>query len=132
MALFADPEQKKREQLIIALFIIGVAVQFYFYHSGVIGRVYQENIGEKEGMIILGGLAKYLHLFGGIAAAYLVSFLMYMLRFGTLITVILDFALQAAAYYFLIWIIGAFIVISSLLLIGVICIAVFVFFFESW
>ena len=38
MALFADPEQKKREQLIIALFIIGVAVQFYFYHSGVIGR----------------------------------------------------------------------------------------------
>ena len=83
-------------------------------------------------MIILGGLAKYLHLFGGIAATYLVSFLMYMLRFGTLITVILDFALQAAAYYFLIWIIGAFIVISSLLLIGVICIAVLVFFFESW
>ena len=39
MALFADPEQKKMEQLIIALFIIGVAVQFYFYHSGVIGRV---------------------------------------------------------------------------------------------
>lgn len=86
--------------------------------------MYQENIGDKDGMIILGGLAKYLHLFGGIAAAYLVSFLMYMLRFGTLITVILDFALQAAAYYFLIWIIGAFIVISSLLLIGVICIAV--------
>ena len=51
MALFADPEQKKREQLIIALFIIGVAVQFYFYHSGVIGRVYQENIGDKDGMI---------------------------------------------------------------------------------
>lgn len=87
MALFADPEQKKREQLIIALFIIGVAVQFYFYHSGVIGRVYQENIGDKDGMIILGGLAKYLHLFGGIAAAYLVSFLMYMLRFGTLQTI---------------------------------------------
>ena len=96
MALFADPEQKKREQLIIALFIIGVAVQFYFYHSGVIGRVYQENIGDKDGMIILGGLAKYLHLFGGIAAAYLVSFLMYMLRFGTLITVILDFEIGRA------------------------------------
>lgn len=68
---------KNRECLVIVLFVISVAVQIYFFYSGAVGEVFEKSIGGKDGMIILGGLAKYLQLIGGIAAAYLVSFVMY-------------------------------------------------------
>ena len=125
-------QNKNRECLVIVLFVISVAVQIYFFCSGAVGEVFEKSIGGKDGMIILGGLAKYLQLIGGIAAAYLVSFVMYTLRFGTITMMILDFGLQAAVYYFLIWIIGVFIVVASLLVIGLISIAVIVFFLDSY
>ena len=123
---------KNRECLVIVLFVISVAVQIYFFYSGAVGEVFEKSIGGKDGMIILGGLAKYLQLIGGIAAAYLVSFVMYTLSFGTITTMLLDFGLQAAVYYFLIWIIGVFIVVASLLVIGLISIAIIVFFLDSY
>lgn len=61
---------KNRECLVIVLFVISVAVQIYFFYSGAVGEVFEKSIGGKDGMIILGGLAKYLQLIGGIAAAY--------------------------------------------------------------
>ena len=123
---------KNRECLVIVLFVISVAVQIYFFYSGAVGEVFEKSIGGKVGLIILGGLAKYLQLIGGIAAAYLVSCVMYTLSFGTITTMILDFGLQAAVYYFLIWIIGVFIVVASLLVIGLISIAIIVFFLDSY